>query len=421
MDMLVIEGGHTLKGEIPVSGSKNAALPIMSATLLSKGKYVIHNIPKLKDVYTMAHLLRIIGAIVEFENHTMIIDTRNVNFFEAPYELVKTMRASIYVLGPLTARYGKARVSLPGGCAWGPRPVNFHVDGMKKLGAHVELSKGYIVTETKKLKGTDIYFDIPSVGATCNLMMAASLADGITKIENAAREPEVVALGQFLQKMGAKISGLGTSEIIIEGVDELFPADFHVIPDRIEAATFLVAGAMTGGKITVTQCEPAHFQDVLDKLKMANVSVNVSEKEVSVQSNGIIQPVDIVTAVYPGFPTDMQAQWTSLMLLANGSSVVTDEIYFDRFAHVPELNRLGANIIVKNNSAFIKGHSELIGADVMSTDLRGSASLVLAGLVASGETRVHRVYHIDRGYENIEKKLQKVGAVIRREDDGQFY
>lgn len=421
MDMFVIEGGQKLEGEIPISGSKNAALPIMSATLLARGKYVIYNIPKLRDIYTMAHLLRIIGAVVEYENHTMIIDTRNVNFFEAPYELVKTMRASIYVLGPLTARYGKAKVSMPGGCAWGPRPVNFHIEGMKKLGADIALDRGYIISSAKKLKGAHIYFDIPSVGATCNLMMAATLAEGVTRIENAAKEPEVVALGEFLQKMGAKIDGLGTSLITIEGVEELYPADFKVIPDRIEAATFLIAGAMTGGELTITGSRPDHFSEVIAKLEKANILLDINADKVTVKSNGEIKPVDIVTAVYPGFPTDMQAQWTSLMLMSNGSSVVTDEIYLDRFAHVPELNRLGADILVKGNSAFIKGGNTLVGAEVMSTDLRGSASLVLAGLVAEGETRVHRVYHIDRGYESIEKKLEKVGAKIKRKDDGKFY
>lgn len=421
MDMFKIEGGIPLTGEVEISGSKNAALPIMAATLLSRGKYTIHNVPRLKDIHTMAHLLRIIGAKVEYDNHTMMIDTGNINFFEAPYELVKTMRASIYVLGPLVSAYGEAKVSLPGGCAWGPRPVNFHIDSMKKLGADVQLTNGYIEAKAKKLQGTSIYFDIPSVGASCNVMMAAVLAEGTTVIENAAREPEVISLGEFLLKMGARIEGLGTSRLTIEGVDELAPTDFEIIPDRIEAATFLIAGAMTRGTITLKHVEPQHLEEVIEKMRQANINLKVDSDTITISETDRIEPTDIITSVYPGFPTDVQAQWTAFMLKADGSSVVTDEIYLDRFAHVPELNRLGADIQVKQNSAFIRGNCDLKGAPVMSTDLRGSASLVLAGLVAAGQTMVHRVYHIDRGYESIEKKLEKLGARITREDDGKYY
>lgn len=421
MDMFVIQGGTPLKGEVEISGSKNATLPIMAATLLTRGKFIIYNIPRLKDISTMAHVLRIIGAVIEFENHTMVIDTRNVNFFEAPYELVKTMRASIYVLGPLVARYGKARVSFPGGCAWGPRPVNFHIDGLQKMGADLQLDGGFIVANATRLKGAHIYFDIPSVGATCNLMMAATLAEGETVIENAAMEPEVTSLAEFLVKMGARIEGIGTHKLTIHGVEELYPADFTVIPDRIEAATFLVAASLTGGEILLKKTNPEHYREVLGKLQAAGMHIETGTDWVKLEGNGEIRPVDVTTAVYPGFPTDVQAQWTSLMLRAKGPSIVTDEIYPDRFAHVPELNRLGADIVVKGNSAFIKGNSILKGADVMSTDLRGSASLVLAGLVAEGETRVHRVYHIDRGYEAIEKKLELLGARISRQDDGMMY
>ncbi len=421
MDKFVIHGGKPLHGTVEISGAKNAALPIMVATLLAPGVYHIRNVPELRDVRTMAHLLRIIGARVQFEDHQMEIDTRDANFPEAPYELVKTMRASIYVLGPLLARYGQARVSLPGGCAWGPRPVDLHLKGMEKLGATLTLDKGYINARAKKLQGTPIYLDVSSVGATGNIMMAAVLAEGETVIENAAEEPEIVDLGHFLQKMGAHIEGLGTKTIRIQGVKELEPADYTIIPDRIEAGTFLVAGLITGGEITVTHAEPNHLTEVLAKLEEAGGILEVKENSISIRASGEIRPTDVTTAVYPGYPTDMQAQWIALMALANGSSVITDTIYPDRFTHVPELQRLGADIVLKNNSAFVKGVEKLIGAPVMSTDLRASAALVLAALAAEGRSDVHRVYHIDRGYERIERKLEQLGADIRREDDGKYY
>lgn len=417
MDQFVIEGGIPLKGEVEISGSKNAALPIMVACLLAPGKYEIHNVPRLRDVRTMAHLMRVIGAKVEIENHTMVVDTSHADFPEAPYELVKTMRASIYVLGPLLGRFGRARVSLPGGCAWGPRPVDLHLKGMEQLGAKINLESGYVNANATSLKGNQIYLDVSSVGATGNIMMAAVLADGETVIENAATEPEIVNLGEFLQTMGAKISGLKTKSIQIEGVKELRPTNFTIIPDRIETGTFLVAGLITGGEITLTNCAPQHVHEVMAKLRGAGAELITNSDRISLLSPSEIKPTNATTAVYPGYPTDMQAQWIALMSLASGSSIVTDTIYLDRFSHVPELRRLGADLEQKNNSVFIKGVEKLTGAQVMSTDLRASASLVLAALAAEGRSDIYRVYHIDRGYEAIEKKLEQLGAKIVREDD----
>lgn len=419
MDKFITHGRIPLKGEIEISGSKNAALPIMAASLLSPGKYEIHNVPNLHDVRTIAHLLRIIGAKVELSNHIALVDTTRADFPEAPYELVKTMRASIYVLGPLLARFGKVRVSLPGGCAWGPRPVDLHIRGMEKLGAKILLEGGYINAHSRKLKGTHIYFDVSSVGATGNVMMAAVLAEGETVIENAASEPEIVDLGHFLQKMGAKISGLGTKFIKIKGVKNLIPSNYSVIPDRIETATFMTAGLITAGNITLKKCKTAHLTEVIDKFKDTGADINITDNKVQIRASREITPVNIITAVYPGFPTDMQAQWIALMSLAKGSSIITETIFTDRFTHVPELNRLGAKIVVKNSSAFVQGVDKLKGAPVMSTDLRASASLVLAALAAEGRSDIHRVYHIDRGYERIEEKLKKLGADIIRIDESQ--
>jgi UDP-N-acetylglucosamine 1-carboxyvinyltransferase len=417
MDKFVIEGGAPLKGEVEISGSKNAALPIMAACLLAPGKYEIQNVPRLRDVRTMAHLMRVIGAKVDIENHTMMVDTSHADFPEAPYELVKTMRASIYVLGPLLGRFGRARVSLPGGCAWGPRPVDLHLKGMEQLEAKIDLQAGYINASAERLTGNQIYLDVSSVGATGNIMMAAVLAAGETVIENAATEPEIVNLGEFLQSMGAKISGLKTKSIQIQGVKELQPVNFTIIPDRIEVGTFLVAGLITKGEITISNCAPKHVHEVLAKLRVAGAELIANSNRISMVSTSQLKPTNVTTAVYPGYPTDMQAQWIALMSLANGSSVVTDTIYLDRFTHVPELRRLGANLEQKNNSVFIKGVEKLVGAPVMSTDLRASASLVLAALAAEGRSDIYRVYHIDRGYEAIEKKLERLGAKINREDD----
>ena len=414
MYKFVINGGRKLHGSVRISGSKNATLPLMAATLLARGKYVITNIPLLRDVTTMKQLLESIGVSVEFENHRMVLDSSDYDTLEAPYELVKKMRASIYVLGPLLAKNGYAKVSLPGGCAWGPRPVNFHIDSMKKMGAEIELEKGYIVARAKRLKGAVITFDFPSVGATGNVMMAASLARGTTLIQNAAIEPELTNLGGFLNAMGARISGLGTNRLEIEGVDELHPASGAVIPDRIEAGTFLIAGAITRGEITIQDADATHLTSILSKLEDTGASILVEGSGITLRSDKKIHSVNVSTAVYPGFPTDMQAQWMALMCVADKTSVITDTVYLDRFAHVPELIRLGADITLDGNVAAVTGVKKLTGATVMSTDLRASASLILAGLVAEGKTEVLRIYHIDRGYEAIEKKLQLLGADIQR-------
>ena len=417
MDKLVIVGGHRLKGTVRVGGSKNAVLPIMTGALLAGGNYRISNVPRLRDVRTMSELLQIVGAEVSLKGHVLTIDTRDCKTFEAPYDLVKTMRASIYVLGPLVSRFGYGKVSLPGGCAWGPRPVNLHIEGLRKLGAQIEIEQGYIIAKAKRLRGAHIAFDVPSVGATGNLLLAAVLASGTTVLENAAKEPEITALTRFLQEMGAHIQGVGTERLEIEGVDSLHPANVTVIPDRIEAGTFLVAGYITGGDIRLEGTNPKHLTAVLSKIRDSGGLVETGEDWIAIRSMGKIDPMDVTTAVYPGFPTDMQAQWMALMSIAKGSSVVTDTIFLDRFAHVAELQRLGANIILDQNVAVIKGVDHLSGAPVMSTDLRASASLILAGLVARGRTDISRVYHIDRGYERIEEKLQGLGAEIRREQE----
>ncbi len=414
MDKFVIEGGSRLSGTVRISGSKNAALALMPATLLASGKYRFQHIPHLRDVGTMGKLLQMMGVDVAQEAHTLTLNTFRVNKFEAPYEQVKKMRASIYVLGPLVARYGYAKVSLPGGCAWGPRPVNLHIEGIKKLGARVEVEGGYIIARARRLRAAKITFDVSSVGATGNVMMAAVLARGTSVLVNAAIEPEITALAEFLTKMGARIGGIGTTKLEIEGVDALTPTDETMIPDRVEAGTFLVAAALTHGTVTVDQCNPRHLTAVLGKLEEAGAGLEIGESSVKVRGPKTPRAVDVTTAVYPGFPTDMQAQWMTLMSIAHGSSVITDTIYFDRFKHVPELVRLGADIEMSKNTAIVKGVKKLTAAKVMSTDLRASASLVLAGLVAGGRTEVLRVYHLDRGYERLEKKLQSLGANIRR-------
>ncbi|MCL5267139.1 MAG: UDP-N-acetylglucosamine 1-carboxyvinyltransferase [Bacteroidetes bacterium] len=420
MYKFVIRGGKKLFGAAVISGAKNASLALMPASLLSPGVFRIDNTPDLRDVTTMSQLMEALGAKVSLKGKLQVIDTTGVDKFEAPYELVKKMRASIYVLGPLLGRYGYAKVSMPGGCAWGPRPVNLHLEGMEKLGAEVTLDSGYIIARAKELRGARINFDVSSVGATGNILMAAALAKGTTIIGNAALEPEIVALGEFLKKMGAHIDGLGTSTVIVEGVDELSPADFENIPDRIEAGTFLVAGAMAGGNVTVTNCKPADLSSLLVKLEEAGAGIEVGKDTVTVNAPERIKPVDVSTAPYPGFPTDMQAQWIALMARATGSSILTETIYFDRFKHVPELVRLGADIEVKENIAIVKGVQSLKGAKVMSTDLRASASLILAGLVAEGTTEVLRIYHMDRGYERMEEKLRGLGADIERVKSDEF-
>ena len=420
MDKFVIHGGNKLSGTVAVSGAKNSALALMPATLLASGNYTFTNVPDLRDITTMGRLLQSMGVEVRRTPAGLKLNTFRVNTFEAPYEHVKKMRASIYVLGPLVARYGYAKVSLPGGCAWGPRPVNLHIEGIKKLGADVTIDQGYIIAKAKRLKGARISFDVSSVGATGNVMMAAVLARGTTVIENAAMEPEIVALADFLVKMGAKINGIGTAKLKIEGVNALHPCDELMIPDRIEAGTLLAAAAITGGSVRLTNCNPSHLDAILSKFVDAGAKVKTGPDWVELKAPARPNSVDVTTEIYPGFPTDMQAQWIALMAKSRGSAIVTDTVYFDRFKHVPELVRLGAEIEIRQNAAVVKGVKRLTGATVMSTDLRASASLVLAGLIAEGETEVLRVYHLDRGYQQLEKKLQLLGAKIRRVTGQEF-
>ena len=415
MDKIFIEGQKTLSGSVQISGAKNAVLPIMTAALMAEGRSVITRVPDLRDTRTMIRLMEIVGATCSFENGRLVIDGSTVNNPEAPYDLVKTMRASFYVLGPLLARFGVVKVSLPGGCAWGPRPVDYHLKGLEKLGAKITLESGYIIAEAKRLQGTKINFEFPSVGATGNIAMAAVTAEGTTIIENAAREPEIVQLCEYLNTMGACIRGIGTTKLTIDGVETLRSADIDVIPDRIEAGTFLAAGALLG-EITLNGVIPEHLDSVILNFKEAGCNVSTTSNSVTIAQADKIQPVDITTAVYPGFPTDLQAQWVALMTLAKGSSMITDTVYHDRFSHVPELNRFGANIKVENNTAFVRGVDALVGAPVMSTDIRASASLIVAGLAAKGSTEVSRVYHIDRGYEQIEEKFRSLGANIWRKN-----
>ena len=415
MDKIFIEGQKTLSGSVQISGAKNAVLPIMTAALMAEGRSVVTRVPDLRDTRTMIRLLEIVGAICSFENGRLVIDGSTVNNPEAPYDLVKTMRASFYVLGPLLARFGVVKVSLPGGCAWGPRPVDFHLKGLEKLGAKITLESGYIIAEAKRLQGTKISFEFPSVGATGNIAMAAATAEGTTIIENAAREPDIVQLCEYLNTMGACIRGIGTTRLTIDGVETLRSADIDVIPDRIEAGTFLTAGALLG-EITLNGVIPEHLDSVILHFKEAGCNVSTTSNSVTIAQADKIQPVDMTTAVYPGFPTDLQAQWVALMTLAKGSSMITDTVYHDRFSHVPELNRFGANIKVENNTAFVRGVDALVGAPVMSTDIRASASLIVAGLAAKGRTEVSRVYHIDRGYEQIEEKFRSLGANIWRKN-----
>jgi UDP-N-acetylglucosamine 1-carboxyvinyltransferase len=415
VDKFVINGGRILNGQVSVSGAKNSVLALMPAVLLNNGVNVIGNVPEVNDIYTMMKLLTQLGVKTSFENHILNLDSSNITSQTAPYEHVKKMRASVYVLGPLLAKYGYTKVSMPGGCAWGPRPIDLHLEAMKKLGAEIELEGGYIIAKAKRLTGARINFDISSVGATGNALMATVLAKGSSQISNAAVEPEITQLVEYLISMGAKIDGLGTSVLEIEGVDELHSANIENIPDRIEAGTLLIAAAMTKGKIILKNAEPKHLSAVLQKLEDSGVNISINNKIIELDSSNIdIKNTDVTTAIYPGFPTDMQAQWTAFMSLAKGTSTITDTIYLDRFKHVPELRRLGADIEILNNSAIVKGVEKLTGAKVMSTDLRASASLVLVGLAAEGSTEVLRIYHLDRGYQRIEEKLQALGADIRR-------
>jgi len=416
MDKLIINGGPPLKGEIRISGAKNAALPVLVASLLADGPLEIGNIPHLQDITTTMELLGRMGvALTVGEKMTIEADASKLNSVRAPYELVKTMRASILVLGPLLARFGEAEVSLPGGCAIGSRPVNLHIKGMQAMGADVRIEDGYIKAKAKRLKGARIFMDVVSVTGTENLMMAAALADGTTIIENAAREPEVTDLANCLNAMGARVRGAGTDEITIEGVERLGGGRHIVIPDRIESGTYLVGAAMTRGSIKLRQTRPHLLDSVLEKLREAGAVVETGEDWISLDMQGRApKAVSVRTAPYPAFPTDMQAQFIAMNTVAEGSASVTETIFESRFQHVQELVRLGADIEVRGNTAMTRGGASLRGAPVMATDLRASACLVLAGLVADGETFIDRIYHIDRGYECIEEKLQQLGARIRR-------
>lgn len=423
MDKFLIRGGKRLSGTVVISGSKNASLPIMAGALLCPSKHSIEGIPELRDIHTMSRLLQTFGAEVSFNEGLLEIDSRNIHSLEAPYELVKTMRASVLVLGPLLARYGRAKVSLPGGCAIGSRPINLHIEALRAMGAEIVLEQGYIIATTKgRLRGVRIYFDIPTVTGTENILMAATLAQGLTVIENAAKEPEVVDLANALKEMGAKIRGAGTEIIEVEGVDELKPLKgYRVIPDRIEAATFLCIAGITGGEITIQNVIPEHLDSVIAKLEEAGLKIdrevsNATEPVSSIHVKGpaLLRPVNIKTMPYPGFPTDVQAQFMALMTVAEGTSIIRETIFENRFMHVAELRRLGADIVTEGPVATVKGVKELRGAPVMSSDLRASASLVVAGLRAKGETVIERVYHLDRGYEKMELKLQALGADIER-------
>tara|TARA_X000001036_G_scaffold311678_1_gene290316 strand:- start:2095 stop:3354 length:1260 start_codon:yes stop_codon:yes gene_type:complete len=416
MEKLKIIGGSKLSGSISCSGAKNAALPMLAATILSDKAITFKNLPYLQDITTMFEILGSMGADISLnENMDFTISTSNLHDFEARYELVKTMRASILVLGSLVARHGFARIALPGGCAIGSRPVDFHLDALEKLGAKIELKNGYIEASSKKLRGCEITFPGVSVTGTENIMMAAVLAEGETILRNVAKEPEVEDLANFLISMGAKIQGAGSDEIIIDGVDDLQGSIFSIPADRIEAGTYLIAAAITAGEVTILNIEPIRMNNILDKLKLSGATINVGENTIQLSmKDNVISPVDISTAPFPGFPTDMQAQFTVLNSLSNGSAVVTENVFENRFMHVQELNRMGCDITVKGSNAFIRGVPSLNGAPVMATDLRASASLILAGLCAKGETIVDRIYHIDRGYERIEEKLSYLGADITR-------
>ena len=414
MDKIIVKGGERLIGEVEVGGSKNAALPIFAASLLTEGVNLLTNVPHLKDVETIVKVLRNLGVKVGKEDRAYRIDATKASGHEAPYDLVKTMRASVLVLGPLVARLGKATVSLPGGCAIGARPVNFHLKGLEMLGAKIELQHGYIEAKADRLKGATISFDTSTVGGTENLMMAATLAKGKTVLQNAAMEPEVVELAHVLNKMGAKIDGIGTKVIQIEGVESLQATDHEVVPDRIEAGTLMAAAGLTRGNIKILNCPVRHLEAVINKLVESGMEIEAEGDGIRAAGSKRIRSVDVKTAPYPGFPTDMQAQLMVMMTLARGLSVISEMIFENRFIHVSELQRMGAEIRIEGNSAIIQGVDHLNGAPVMATDLRASASLILAGLAAEGVTEVSRVYHLDRGYEGLDKKLTKLGANIKR-------
>ncbi|MBZ0155529.1 MAG: UDP-N-acetylglucosamine 1-carboxyvinyltransferase [Alphaproteobacteria bacterium] len=415
MDRLIIQGNKPLKGEIQISGAKNAALPIITASLLAAGESRISRVPDLRDVATMGKLFENMGLSYRYHREGVSVDTAGIRHFEAPYDLVKTMRASVLVLGPLLARYGKARVSLPGGCAIGARPINLHLMGLEKMGAKIMLEAGYVSAKAGRLKGASIYFDTVTVTGTENLMMAAALAKGTTVLENAAREPEVVDLANCLTSMGAKIRGAGESIIEIEGVDALKPIHGHeVIPDRIETGTFIAIAGATGGDLLLKGCRPDHLGAAMVKFREAGITFRDTKKGLRVIGPEKLSPADIKTRPYPGFPTDMQAQFMALMTLAEGTSIIKETVFENRFMHVAELRRMGAIIEIDGGTASVKGVGTLKGAPVMATDLRASASLVVAALRAEGESVIHRIYHLDRGYERMDEKLRKAGASVER-------
>lgn len=417
MDKLIIKGGKRLKGEVAISGAKNAALPVIAATMLSSGESIINNVPDLRDIKTMGRLLENMGAEFSYKTNKTIVNFHGIKNLEAPYELVKEMRASVLVLGPMLARFCSARVSLPGGCAIGARPINLHLMGLEKMGAKIKLESGYVIAKAKKLNGASIYFDIPTVTGTENLMMAATLAKGVTLLENAAKEPEVIDLANALISMGAKINGAGGNIIEIEGVDELKSLDYTVIPDRIEAGTFMAAAGITGSDIILKHCRIEHLNSLISKLESAGLKFEKITEGIRVFGPHRPEAADVETSPYPGFPTDMQAQFMALMTVAEGTSLITETIFENRFMHVAELIRMGANISLKGGTATVKGVKKLKGANVMATDLRASASLVVAALKSEDETHLHRLYHLDRGYEEITEKLRSLGADIQRVKD----
>ncbi len=414
MDKIIVEGGRPLAGNVKISGAKNAALPMLISSLLADGTSTFTNVPDLMDIKSTSLLLSHLGAQVETCEDTVRISAGDLTQFEAPYDLVRKMRASVLVLGPLVARLGRARVSLPGGCAIGARPINLHLKGLAALGASIDLKHGYVEATAGRLKGADIYFDVVTVTGTENLMMAAALAEGTTVLRNAAREPEIEALADNLIKMGADIEGAGTSIITINGVAALNPVAATIMPDRIEAGTFMMAAVLTRGEVTLLNCEPDHVGALIDKLRLAGAEIEIGDKSIQVKGHQNITSVDIKTQPYPGFPTDMQAQFMVLMSVADSTSTISETIFENRFIHVSELKRMGADIQVSGNIAIVKGVPHLSAAQVMATDLRASASLILAGLVAQGKTEVNRVYHLDRGYQSIEKKYSALNATIQR-------
>lgn len=416
MDKIEIIGGKKLFGEVKISGAKNFALPAMFASLLTDKEIEITNYPHLEDINTAIKLLEIMGVSIKKSKDRMLLRAEKIKSYSAPYDIVRKMRASVLALGPLTARFGKARISLPGGCAIGARPVDLHIKGLEKLGARIDIDHGYVVASCKKLKGSEIYFDKKTVTGTMNIMMAASLAQGDTLIENCAIEPEVTELAKMLNKMGAKIKGEGTERLEIRGVNSLNGTKIKIIPDRVETGTYLCGCAIVGGKIKILDCEPKHVESVLVKLSDTGQKITTKKNKITIESTGNILPTNIATDPFPGFPTDMQAQFMALLSLAKGTSKITESIFENRFMHAVELARMGADIDIQGNTAIVKGSKILSGANVMATDLRASASLVLAGLAAHGKTIISRVYHLDRGYERIEEKFRALGGEIRRDE-----